>query len=68
MSFKMRTPDGQIIYRAMGIDCKQYHAELGTDGICVSIRCIAKGVKPECQMCSLVNAVKPQHEDNNTEV
>jgi len=63
MSIEMRRPDGQIVRVAMPIECKEYHTEVGEDGIIESIVCVSRAVRPECKMCSLINAVKPKGEN-----
>lgn len=60
MSIKMRTVDGHIVYKAMAINCKEYYVEHDPEGVVVRLECIAKTSKSECQMCSLINPVKPQ--------
>ena len=60
MRIKMRTADGRIVYRAMAINCKEYYVESGPVGVVERLECISKTAKPECQMCSLINPVKPQ--------
>ena len=61
MSIRMRGPDGNIVYLGMAINCKEYRTEVGEDGIIEKIECAASTVKPECETCSLPNAVKPKH-------
>ena len=63
MSIRMRGPDGQIQYLAMAINCEEYRTEEGEDGIIESIECVSRTVKPECEMCSLMNAVEPQRKN-----
>jgi hypothetical protein len=63
MSIKFRTSDGRIVYRAMSINCKEYRAEAGRDHVVERLHCIATTVKPECQHCSLINAVQPPYKD-----
>ncbi len=58
MSIRMRGPDGDIVYVAMAINCKESRTEVGEDGVIEKIECAASTVKPECETCSLTNAVK----------
>ena len=60
MSIPMRMSDGSIAYIGMSLNCKEFRTVEGEDGVIEKIECISRTVKPECEECSLINAVKPQ--------
>lgn len=61
MSFKLKDPNGQIVYIGRVFGCKKYHVTYDEDKGVTEIKCVASTVKRKCKNCSLVNTVRPQY-------